>query len=685
MEFDSDNNARWNKIRTNRLTGIERQGFQMTWGNRLVRFFTTKAFLFPLVVLVVAGAIFAAVYWRQSDDEYKSSKDTKVSQKLPELPAGNKELTEGKSYYLKGWYPPAQSSFERVLNSDAPDEHKAIALTYLGMIAYDQEQYTRSIDYFKRALKYNDDDPIIFRNMALAYRRRGIYGEAIKMAQKALALNPGDSKNHVLLGNLYFAQKNYTKAEKSYAKGLEQRPEDPLLLYNYGLALMQQGKVPEAVEAFQKAASKAGVGKVAIQANANLGRLFARRQEWDKAISYMKAATKLAPKNGRLLYELGEFHRRAGQQKKALEIFEKALVQGGSPAIYEKLGDTYKQLNLVQEGIKAYSKALNQGNDKNLAILSKLAHLYYVAGDYKKAEEYNRKIISLAPGSSDARHAYIQLGNILDDVQRYEQAVEMYRKAANLDPTDEIPWINMALSHQKNNSYGKAIKAYKRAISINPDNPKARMGLGRLYESQGYLDEALDEYIHLLQVKKDYPPAHFEIAKLYQRKDKRKEAIDGYKKVIELKPDGKDGQEMVYKSYLNLALLTAQKADARNDVRQEENFAQAVSYAQKTVQMRPENPQGLYVLGEIYLIRKDAGDLSQARETFEQVVAMPEVDDKLRSRAYNGLGKSYFQEGEYLKAIRAFSKALKYWSGNEEAVLNRKSARARYENSLGRE
>jgi superkiller protein 3 len=684
MEFEPDNKDRWDKIRTNRLTGIERQGFRMAWGGRLARFFSAKAFLFPFVVVVVAGAIFAAVYWSQSSGQNGESKNAKVGQKLPELPAGNKDLTQGKTYYLKGWYPAAQSAFERVLNSDAPDDHKAIALTYLAMIAYDQEQYTRSIDYLKRALKYNDDDPIIYRNMALAYRNRGIYGEAVKMAQKALELNPEDSKNHILLGNLYFAQKNYKKAQQSYAQGLEQSPHDPLLLYNYGLALMQQGKVPEAVEAFQKAADKAGVGKVAIQANANLGRLFAQRKEWDKAISYMTAATKLAPKDGGLLYELGEFYRRAGRQKKALEVFEKALVQGGSPAIYEKLGDTYKQLNLVQEGIKAYSKALNQGNDKNLAILSKLAHLYYVAGDYKKAEEYNRKIISLAPGSSDARHAYMQLGNILDDVQRYDQAVEMYRKAANLDPTDEVPWINMALSHQKNNSYGKAIKAYKRAISINPDNPKPRMGLGRLYESQGYLDEALDEYIHLLQIQKDYPPAHFEIAKLYQRKGKRPEAIDGYKKVIELKPKGKDGQEMVYKSYLNLALITAQKADARNDARQEEDFAQAVSYAKKTVQMRPENPRGLYVLGEVYLTRKDAGDLAQARETFEQVVAMPEVDAKLRSRAYNGLGKSYFREGKYLKAIRAFGKALKHWSGNEEAALNRKSASARYEKSLTR-
>ncbi len=678
------------QLKRNRIKNIEndnRPWYNFQWPG----FWRKKAFIFPLAVIGSFALIgfgswgIKKIFFDSAADsgDLGSKKMALSKNPLPELPAGNDDLDEGKAYYLKGWFPAAQSAFERVINSNAPDKHKSVALTYMGMIAYDQEQYVRAIDFLTRATKFNDKDPLIYRNLSLVYRKRQMYGQALKYAQQAKELAPENGKNFLLLGNIYLDMKEYSQAIKAYQKGLQFSTDDPLLLYNLGLAYMQQGDMPGAVNSFHLAAQKAQVGQVAIQSYTNLAYIYAARKDWEKAIEYQQSAVKQAPKNSKLLYELGNMYLRADKKKEALASYEKALLIGTpSRDLYEKLGDTYNQLQLYGEGIRAYSKALKQGGGKKIPILAKLAEMYYKQGDLKKAQEFNRQIIALNPGSNDARIAYMQIGNILSDVEQYDQAIDMFRKASELDPTDDKPWINMGNSFHAAKKYGNAISSYKKAILINPDNIKPRMALGTLYLDQGFYDEALVVFVRLLNMKPEFAPAHFQVAKLYHKRRRYDEAVSGYQKVIKLRPDGDQGKQLVYLSHLNMAQLMAQKPKLQDPLAMEHIFSQAISHAKTAIQMQANNAEGYFVLGEVYLARKETGDLQNAAERFRQVIAMGKVPDKLLSRTHNNLGKSFFLMGKYEQAIRHFSQALEYWPGNEQAALNRKTAALRYEKSL---
>lgn len=692
-------------VKKNRITDIEKQSSKGTIKGKLTRIFSSKAFLLPFsivvlftLIIVINRSIQGGLWGKISDysptlNQTKKGK-TERGLTVPELPPGNKELDEGKAYYLKGWYPAAQSAFERVINSNAHDKHKSVALTYLGMISYDNDQFVRAIDYFERALKYNDRDPVIYRNLALAFRARGLLKKALDRAELAIKLEPENSRNYQLKGNILFEAKDYKKSRDAYLEGLKHAPDDAMLLFNSALVYFQLGDNPAAINSFHLAARNARFGKVAIQSNINLGKIYFGRRDYQKATEYFHAASKLSPKDGDILFHLGNSQLAMGNQKDALKSFEKALKLGsGNPLLFENLGDIYMKMKLTDAGIKAYNKALVKEGSNRIPLMNKLAQLYYKSGNMERAEEINRKIISLSPGTNDARLAYINIGNILDDMEQYNQAIDMYKKASELDPTDETAWINMALSLKLSGKYNEARIAFQKAIRTNPENTKPRMALANLYFDQGFYLEAQNEYVSLLKMKPDFAPGQFGLANLYHKKNEIPEAIAGYREVLRLAPKSDLGAEMIYKSHLNIALLLTQKEKGKlnpemttllTQKKREENFEQATTHAKISLQMRPKEAYGYFVLGQVYFARNEIGDLELAADTFQQLNAIPNTDKKLLSKSHNALGKCYFRMAKYPEAIREFSLATDYWPGNEEAALNKKTAAMKYEAALSR-
>jgi len=372
-----------NGVQKNRITDLAPE----KKSPRFLQFFKKKAFIFPFAAIVIFGVIATAAYYFRSGKRFLpanqgSTESIPKNSSLPELPPDSKELTEGKAYFLRGWYPAAESAFERVLNSDAPDKHKSIALTYLGIIAYDQGQYLRSIDFLERAIQYNSKDPIIYRNLANAYRQRGLNDKAIDAIQKAINLQKSDAFNYIVLGNLFFSLKDYGQAIRAYKQGLKYAPDDPLLLFNSALAHYQLGDEPAAVNHFHLAARKSHAGNVAVQSYLNLGKIYTLRKDWNKALEYLRQAHQLSPKDSDILYNLGNVQLSMGDKEGALASFQKALVTGSATAeLYESLGDTFLKNELYKEGIAAYEKALqteSRGDRSN--ILIKIGELYYKAG-----------------------------------------------------------------------------------------------------------------------------------------------------------------------------------------------------------------------------------------------------------------------------------------------------------------
>ncbi|MDI6640735.1 MAG: tetratricopeptide repeat protein [Elusimicrobiota bacterium] len=68
-----------------------------------------------------------------------------------------------------------------------------------GKFYFVNTKFDKAIEEFKKALKFNPNDPEIYYNLGLAYESKGELDEARKMYEKAVEINPNYSlaKEHL--------------------------------------------------------------------------------------------------------------------------------------------------------------------------------------------------------------------------------------------------------------------------------------------------------------------------------------------------------------------------------------------------------------------------------------------------------------------------------------------------------
>src|SRR5947209_11658107 len=71
--------------------------------------------------------------------------------------------------------------------------------------------------------------------------------------------------------------------------------------------------------------------------------------------------------------------------------------------------------------------------------------------------------------------------------------------------------------------------------------------------------------------------------------------------------------------------------------------------------MNPNAPTPLRYLGELY--RHETGEWDKARQTFEQILAMP-ADPLSRAVALHGLGKMTIHEGQFKKGLHLIEESV---------------------------
>jgi len=73
---------------------------------------------------------------------------------------------------------------------------------------------------------------------------------------------------------------------------------------------------------------------------------------------------------------------------------------------------------------------------------------------------------------------HYNLGVAYDELSRYDEAVEAYKRAIHINPDLWEAHNNLGFDYVELGHYDEAIEAYKQAIRLKPDDEDAHYGLG---------------------------------------------------------------------------------------------------------------------------------------------------------------------------------------------------------------
>jgi tetratricopeptide (TPR) repeat protein len=160
--------------------------------------------------------------------------------------------------------------------------------------------------------------------------------------------------------------------------------------------------------------------------------------------------------------------------------------------------------------LAAYQQALgaDPGNVDALR-LSALAHS--ALGHGQEAERAARQAVRLAPEFS---RAWNDLGAVLQELDRAEDAVEAFARAARLRPADPAAHAHLANALFVHGDLPRAEASYRTALSLQPGEPASSLGLGHVLKTIGRFDHAVAAYKACLAARPHSGQAWWSLANL---------------------------------------------------------------------------------------------------------------------------------------------------------------------------
>jgi tetratricopeptide (TPR) repeat protein len=293
-----------------------------------------------------------------------------------------------------------------------------------------------------------------------------------------------------VVGDQALAQKQPDLAVIEYNKCLSKSPPNFLMLSNLGIAYAQQKKFPEAIQAYGQALALDPDNATTL---INLGLAYMKTNKPKEASAQFARSLMSDPQNGKALELLAYAHFELGDY--ALSGYEAGLVHQASPADPTAayiLGASYMRLGMNVKAIPLLDSSLSQ---------------------VKSAD------------------VYMILGEAMLGVKNWQGALEAFRKAEKMDPTQPGLYADLGAGLAAMAELDDAKAAFQKELARDPDNFKGNYLLGQLDRVQGDNADALKYLEKANGLQSDNPGPAYELAVLavqnqdYQKAEASLESI----------------------------------------------------------------------------------------------------------------------------------------------------------------
>jgi DnaJ family protein C protein 7 len=384
-----------------------------------------------------------------------------------------------------------------------PETFKAIGNKF-----FKTKEYDKAIAEYSKAIKADPSSATYRSNRAAAYISAGHYAEALEDSKVADVLDPNNPKILNRLARVYTSLGRPQDAIEVY-----ESIQPPVSAKDKTPATSMLQHIKQAEAALREGTSGSLVLHALEQAEKGLGSTVFRPRKW-------------------------------------------ALMRGEA---YLKMGN----VNSLGEAQNVAMSLLRQNSQDPEALVLR-GRALYAQGENDKAIQHFRSALNCDPDFKDAvkwlrtvqkLDRMKEEGNAHFRALNYEQAVDVYTQALEVDPSNKATnskiLHNRALSNIHLKQYTAAIADASRAVELDPSYTKARRTKAKALGESGQWEEAVREYkaIHEANptepgIAKDIRSAELELKKA-QRKD--------YYKILGVEKDVSEAD--IKKAYRKLAIV----------------------------------------------------------------------------------------------------------------------------------
>ncbi|KAK4554835.1 hypothetical protein LTR86_007983 [Recurvomyces mirabilis] len=388
--------------------------------------------------------------------------------------------------------------------------------------------------------------------------------------------SPEEAEAFKAQGNKFYKAGQYDKAIAEYTKAIEADPEASTYLSNRTAAYMAAGKWLQALDDCKQAdelePDNAKIMHRLAKIYTALGRPGEALDVYDRIQPTATAKDRKAAQDMRHHIEQAQDSIKTGTSGSmvlhALDQAEKGLgIAVSAPRKWKLLrGEAYLKMGNVNSLGSAQNLAMDllRANSADPEALVLRGRALYTQGENEKAIQHFRQALNCDPDFKDAVK-YLRMVQKLDRMKdegnthfkagRYQQAVELYTSALEVDPqnrgTNSKILNNRAMCYSKMKQWSEAREDCDKAIALDPSYIKAKKTRAKALGESGNWEEAVREYKSIAEQNPEEPGIARDVknAEMEQKKSKRKD----YYKILGIEKDA--GETEIKKAYRKKAVI----------------------------------------------------------------------------------------------------------------------------------
>ena len=241
-------------------------------------------------------------------------------------------------------------------------------------------------------------------------------------------------------------------------------------------------------------------------------------------------AVESVSKTGEYLFLIGLAHQNIGDNKGALEYYQKVterrelndILASNIATAYQGIGDYSSALKYIDEAISL--------DPTDYTYIYTKAQILSEDGNLRRALAESNKYVSLVPDDADGYYQRAQIKSKLQDLQG---AIDDYSKAIELNDTYLWAYIKRADRYTAQGRKDAATADYRKVIDILQEHDVIDITMAYAYQSLGEQEQALAAIAKCIEGAPDSAELYYNISGVYGRMGKTEQALDNLRIALE--------------------------------------------------------------------------------------------------------------------------------------------------------